>query len=360
MRTFFTTEENLTKILHARDNNVWKQILMQQEIIYISSKNGNGKWDMTNKTLLNFHRSGKVFQVYDSFFNDIKGSRPDKTTNLGMPIYLLDIKPEEAKNIRDKYGVCCYSIKYKGKPFVVEKGWEIDSDDDDKLPTKNWNCFYDGLNTHSNSILIIDRYIFGSEWNKENGEPDEKFQDSLDNIQQILDNVLPNAIENDIVNVALVFSDENIFEKKGRRTKRYHFPEIVSKVQTMKKRIVRPYNFDIELICINHGCAYYRDTHDRFVITNYAITEAAHKLKAFNSRNQVITAQKLGFDYSYSKGIISNDKSSVPAFTMTRVINAIKELLGTPTNAPLIKHALNGVITPGGTISIRNRLLTKR
>lgn len=354
MRTFFTTEEILDKILRSRDTYVWKQILKQQDQVFVYAKSKDGNWDRNNKVLFNFHQSGKKIFSYNEFFDAILSENTKRVTGLSMPIFLLDIDAERAKKISDNYGVCCYSVKDKTSPFIANRGWSVETTDDDV--DNSWSYFYQHLNPTSNSILMIDRYLFSSEWNKKNGDPDDYLRDSFFNIQNILEDTLPAIMEGGVMTVTIVFSDDTI--KGGKNDYRaYTFSDIVTKMQTIQSEVKRPYSYNVELISINKDCAYYNDTHDRFVITNYSITEAAHKLKAFNKNKQVITKQKLSFDYSYSKGIAPDDISSVPVQTQIRVIDAIKKLLNDPKSANHIKHSINGVMSTS-SIAIENRLLT--
>ena len=94
MRTFFTTEQELIKLLKSSDDNVWKQILRKQQCVFVSSD-----WDENNKLLSAFHRSGVRIYSYPDFFERINEDH-ELMTKLGTPIYLLDITKDKAEESR--------------------------------------------------------------------------------------------------------------------------------------------------------------------------------------------------------------------------------------------------------------------
>lgn len=352
MRTFFTTEQELINILESSGDNVWKEIVKKQHYVFVSLPFGRKEWDESNPLLNAFHRSGRKIYAYPDFFERIKNNRSD-ITKLSSPICLLDISKEDAEQIRRDYGVCCYDIESKMKPFVAKRGWDIETSDEEK--PKSWNYFYDGIIPFCNSILIIDRYLFASDYNKKNGEPDEIIQDSYDNLEQIMKNVLPKESKCSNFVLTIVFSCSS--NKGGIGEYDPSWTEIIEEIQNIKIRIGRPFEYDIEVISVDKGCAYYNDTHDRFVITNYSITEATHKLKAYRYGGFSLCKQKLFFDYSYSKGIDEEDKSSIPAATQERVLNALKNYINDKKNKAKIRYALNGEEFSLSERNVRNKML---
>lgn len=134
--------------------------------------------------------------------------------------------------------------------------------------------------------------------------------------------------------------------------------EIIEEIQNIKNRIGFPYEIDIEVLSVDKGCAYYNDTHDRFVITNYSITEATHKIKAFRAGNVALCKQKLSFNYTYSKGIEDDDKSSLPAATQERILNALRNYINDKKNKSKIKYAINGEVYSLNEKNVLNKLLT--
>lgn len=355
MRTFFTTEQELINILASCEDNVWKDVVKKQHHVFVSLPSGRVNWDENNRLLSAFHRSGKKIYAYPDFFEKIKNDQ-EIMTKLSTPIYLLDITNEEAEEISREYGICCYAIGTMSKPFIVKRGWDIETTDVEK--PNSWDYFYKDIHSYCNSIVIIDRYLFSCEFNKKNGEPNEVIQDSYANLEQIMNNILPKESKCKDFTLTIIFSCSTISGGLGEKPPK--FSEIIEEVQNIKERIGRPFDFNIEIVSIDRGCAYYNDTHDRFIITNYSITEASHKLKAYRTGGISLCKQKLYFDYTYSKGIEEGDKSSLPATTQERVLNALQNYIRNRKNRKKIKYAFNGVEYPLQERGVSNKLLTER
>ena len=344
---FFTTEQELKKLLESSDDNVWKQILKKQQCVFVPSD-----WDENNRILNAFHRSGVKIYSNPDFFDRIIVDY-EKMTKVVTPIYLLDITKEKAEEISREYGLCCYAIEDNTKPFISKRGWDIETSDEEK--PKNWDFFYDNIFTNCNSAIIVDRYLFACDYNKNNNEPDEVIQDSYDNLEQIMKNILPRELKCKFV-LTIIFSCSS--NKGGRGEYNPTMTEIIEEIQNIQKRIGRPYEYDIEVLSVDKGCAYYNDTHDRFVITNYSITEAAHKLKAYRTGNVVLCKQKLSFNYTYSKGIEDDDKSSLPATTQERILKALRNYINDKKNKGKIRYAINGEEYSLSEREVQNKLLT--
>ena len=135
----------------------------------------------------------------------------------------------------------------------------------------------------------------------------------------------------------------------------YTFEEIVKIIEKLKTEIYRPFKYDIEVISVNKECAYYNDTHDRYVITNFHITTVSHKLVAFTEDKRYLHQQLLNFYYIYSTGVLDS-KSSMPITTKERVLEAMIKLLSENENDK-IKYALNGKILEFKKENIKNKLL---
>ncbi len=354
MRTFFTTEQELINILSSHEDNVWKDVVKKQHYVFVSLPPGRINWDENNRLLSAFHRSGKKIYAYPDFFEKIKKDQA-KMTKMSTPIYLLDITKEKAEEISREYGICCYAIGTMAKPFIVKRGWDIETTDVEK--PNSWDFFYGDINSYCNSIVIIDRYLFSCDYNKKNGDPDEIIQDSYTNLEQIMDNILPKESKCDDFTLTIIFSCSS--NKGGMGEDTPTFTEIIEEIQTIKERIGRPFDYDIEVISVDKGCAYYNDTHDRFVITNYSITEASHKLKAYRTGGISLCKQKLFFDYTYSKGIEEGDKSSLPATTQERVLNALQNYIRNRKNRKKIRYAFNGEEYALQERDVANKLLTE-
>ena len=130
--------------------------------------------------------------------------------------------------------------------------------------------------------------------------------------------------------------------------------ELATKVNKIKKSILEKTPFTLELISIDSNCYKYEDTHDRFIVSNYFVINATHKIKAFNARNQSLCGQKLFFDYLYSNGIEEGDISSTPEVSQDRVLKAICDAIHTSKSE--ITYAANGQTNKKGIFSLQNEL----
>ena len=98
----------------------------------------------------------------------------------------------------------------------------------------------------------------------------------------------------------------------------------------------------------------YEETHDRFIISNYFVIHASHKIKAFNAQQKSLCAQKLTFDYLYSEGIEEDDISSTPEVSQDRVLKALCDTFHTSKSE--IQYAANGQVNKKGVFTIQNDL----
>ena len=357
-----TSEKIIDQICSGKSNNIWYKILLQQQQIIISVNEGNC-WNSSNIDSL--HKSGKMIITLPFDVSELP-SMPDYVDALADCIILLDIPAKLANDISKDYGVCCLSTRSNDTPYIAEQGWPVDTSD----PSfeKTWSNFYSGSKRNYTSAILIDRFLFSIEWNKGNGCPDEDISDCLFNVKEILDNIIPFEVLDDKFTVTLVFATENLIksakidvngnvlrDNQNRIIYDYYtFQEIVNMVQEIKEEIYRPFNYTIEMIGINKKCAYYNDTHDRYVITNFSTTIATQKLVAFNSSKKELHKQILQFYYLYSSGL--NGKGSIPAVTKERVTESLK-LLIKESHSSNIRYAINGKVRYFQQENIKNRLL---
>lgn len=343
MFSLYTTEENLSDLCLQRGN--WYNIINNQSIVYVSSKDGGEEWDINNPVLINLHKAGISIEVENKLADDIKKDH-SKVLKLDNPVYLIDIDEAETKKIEEEYGVICKNIKKSDEVGISDIGWDIDTSDTSK--EQSWNFFFKGIKTPLNSLVVIDRYFFSSEKNKTKSSLNETIDDSFYNLSEILNSLLPKKAKDSVVSIVILFDYDTLADEMG-------FKELVEKVNKLKKTINRTYAYTIELISLNKDCYRYKDTHDRFIISNYFLVKATHKVKAFRRGNLSLVPQSLYFDYIFSKGIKPGEKSSIPIITQDRILNAIKDSLKTSKN--IILHGCNGKESEKGNFIIKNRLL---
>lgn len=332
MFTLYTTEDKLTEL--CLEGAEWYDIIRNQRTIYVCNDSDNEEWDFSNPTLLALHREGTSIEVDNELLTEIKEDN-SKVLELVNPAYILDFKPEEAKAIEEKYGVIFLSTENTPKPVLAKRGWVIDTTDEN-IPN-TWDYFLRGNRVTFNSLVIVDRYFFAN-------EGDETFDDSLFNLWSILNVFVPKKHMHKFT-VSIVFDETKAV---------FDMPQLATKVNKVKKSLVGRTPFTLELISINSDCYKYKDTHDRFIVSNYFVINATHKIKAFTEKQKALCGQKLFFDYLFSKGIEKDDISSTPEVSQNRVLNTVLESINTSKNE--ILYASNGQTHKRGDFTLENDL----
>lgn len=332
MFTLYTTENKLTEL--CLEGAEWYDIIRNQRTIIVCNNSDDEEWDLTNKTLMALHRAGTSIDVDNELISEIKEDN-SKVLELVNPAYILDFKEEEAKAIQEKYGVIFLPTLNTPKPIIAKRGWDIDTTDDSKPNT--WDFFLNKNKVPFNSLVIVDRYFFSC-------QTGESFEDSLFNLRAILNALLPSKAMHKFT-VSVIFD-----ESKSD----YEMQELATKVNKVKKSIIGKTPFVLELISIDSNCYMYEETHDRFIISNYFVINATHKIKAFNANKNSLCGQKLFFDYLYSKGIDEDDISSTPEVSQDRILKAICDSVHTSKSE--IHYAVNGQTSKKGVFSLENEI----
>lgn len=332
MFSLYTTENKLTEL--CMEEAEWYNIIRKQRTVYVCNDSEDEKWDLTNQVLLNLHREGTSIEVDNDLATEIKKDN-SKVLELINPAYILDFKEEDAKAIEEKYGVIFLPTKDTPKPVLARRGWDINTNDKDK--PNSWDYFLRGNRTCFNSLVIVDRYFFSK-------QVGEAFDDSLFNLWAILNVFVPKKHMHKFT-VSIVFD----------QTKSdYDMSQLATKVNKVKKSLVGRTPFTLELISINSNCYKYDDTHDRFIVSNYFVINATHKIKAFTVDKKALCGQRLFFDYLYSKGIEDGDISSTPEVSQDSIMNAVCESIHISKNE--ILYAANGQAHKKGDFTIQNDL----
>lgn len=332
MFTFYTTEDKLTEL--CLEGGTWYDIIRNQRTIYVCNDSDEEEWDISNEILLNLYRGGVEIEVDNEVAEDIKKDTKN-VLELVNPAYILDYSEQEATEISRKYGVIFLPTQNTPEPAIAETGWTLDTSDDSK--EQSWDFFLSGIKTKYNSLVIIDRYFFSSEYG-------ESLEDSKFNLRSILNILLPKEQMHKFT-VSIIF-DITKADKEMQ--------ELATEVNKIKKTLVGHTSFDMELISIDSNCYNYDKTHDRFIVSNYFFIDAAHKIKAFRTDKTVLTEQNIHFKYLYSEGIRENDKSSKPEVSQDRILKAVCDAMHTSKREML--HAANGQMSQKGDFQPKNEM----
>lgn len=332
MFTFYTTEDKLTEL--CLEGGTWYDIIRNQRTIYVCNDSDEEEWDISNEILLNLYRGGVEIEVDNEVAEDIKKDTKN-VLELVNPAYILDYSEQEATEISRKYGVIFLPTQNTPEPAIAETGWTLDTSDDSK--EQSWDFFLSGIKTKYNSLVIIDRYFFSSEYG-------ESLEDSKFNLRSILNILLPKEQMHKFT-LSIIF-DITKADKEMQ--------ELATEVNKIKKTLVGHTSFDMELISIDSNCYNYDKTHDRFIVSNYFVIDAAHKIKAFRTDKTVLTEQNIHFKYLYSEGIRENDKSSKPEVSQDRILKAVCDAMHTSKREML--HAANGQMSQKGDFQPKNEM----
>lgn len=332
MFTLYTTEDKLTEL--CLEGGTWYDIIRNQKNIIVCNDSDEEEWDESNSFLMNLHRAEIEIEVDNELAEDIREDAKN-VLELVNPAYILDYSEKEATEISKKYGVIFLPTQNTPEPAIAETGWTLDTSDDSK--EQSWDFFLSGIKTKYNSLVIIDRYFFSSEYG-------ESLEDSKFNLRSILNILLPKEQMHKFT-VSIIF-DITKADKEMQ--------ELATEVNKVKKTLVGHTSFDMELISIDSNCYNYDKTHDRFIVSNYFVIDAAHKIKAFRTDKTVLTEQNIHFKYLYSEGIRENDKSSKPEVSQDRILKAICDAMHTSKKEML--HAANGQMSQKGDFQPKNEM----
>lgn len=332
MFTLYTTEDKLTEL--CLEGGTWYDIIRNQRTIYVCNDSDEEEWDISNEILMNLYRGGVEIEVDNELAEDIKNDTKS-VLELVNPAYILDYSEQEATEISRKYGVIFLPTQNTPEPAIAETGWTLDTSDDSK--EQSWDFFLSGIKTKYNSLVIIDRYFFSSEYG-------ESLEDSKFNLRSILNILLPKEQMHKFT-VSIIF-DITKADKEMQ--------ELATEVNKIKKTLVGHTSFDMELISIDSNCYNYDKTHDRFIVSNYFVIDAAHKIKAFRTDKTVLTEQNIHFKYLYSEGIRENDKLSKPEVSQDRILKAVCDAIHTSKREML--HAANGQMSQKGNFQPKNEM----
>lgn len=357
MFKLFISESSLENfILDEQDKDVaqqdnWYKILQKQKVIYVlSDKNIDYSNLSTEQAQINplflLLQSGKDFVDTTHYLNDIDNN-PQRVLENPCGAFLLDIDKTKADDIQKKYGVICQSTGSIDGSFwksnVYNAHISISKDEKDH----SWNEFLKGINIlPSNSLLVIDRYLFSYE-----NDSKTSLEDGIDNLFDILKAILPDTFsKSEDYHILLIFDGKELNEPKNSKClfgdESIHsndecFEKLAKTLMSKKKELNRNYNILFEIVSLTSDNYGYADTHNRRILTNYCIIRADHLLKAFKD-NKGTCAQNIDSDTLFSTGI-DKGKSDMPEKAHTDLLTSLKKALDYARGeaAPNYKYALN-------------------
>lgn len=269
-------------------------------------------------------------------------THPEEVLKHPSALYILDSPIVEAKRIQASYGVMCLSAEALNISPLIDVNDIHISNEQEKLG-RGWDSVLDSVETlPSNALLLTDRYLFAFR------NPDAG--DGLANIRDILDQLLPQRFLGGDYHVTVVFDDIN-------KHKSYSFDKIAIKLNDIKTQLGRDYPIMMEVLGITPDCSVYNKLHNRLIVSNYYLVEAAHKLAAFNHDKG--TARQTLLPLALFTESSLNGTSTPPLKIIEQTTSTLREFsksLSKLTDHSTYLYAVNGQRMER-CICLRNRLM---
>ena len=187
--------------LEQDDSDTWYKILCKQQCININHAVDDEEFYNEDNPLLLFSQmNGVEFNDASSYINDVIN---DNTKVLEQPCgaFILNIDSAKASEIQKRFGVICQSTEEKNaKPLTIG---------DITITTTTPGTWAKrmplGKVLPSNTLILIDRYLFGS-------ENDETLQDSYDNILDMMNAFMPETFDSEY-HICIIFDTDHIQDR---------------------------------------------------------------------------------------------------------------------------------------------------
>ena len=297
--------------LPPKEQSSWFVLLTKQNVIYLD-KDICQDWSCDDPLFM-FSQSYEITLKEASIdYNADLDTNPQDILHHPHDAFLLDIDKAKADTIQSQYGVVCQSTRDLSYCAISEKGCHFTLNKGENVHT--WSEFFaDKEKVPANSLIIVDRYIFGYESKYRSG-----YRDGVNNIKQILSSALPNHASCD-------FHVLVIFDARSSTDRNFDLDAVAKELEDFKVNVLkRPYPIDLELFSVSSKNPLYDETHNRRIISNYYIVTADHLLKAFRRDGSAIATQKLNLDYSFSDGL--RDRSDLPQKGIDYLVARLKDL----------------------------------
>ena len=297
--------------LPSKEQSSWFILLTKQNVIYLD-KDICQDWNCDDPLFM-FSQSYQItLKEAPGDYNADLEKNPQDILKHPHDAFLLDIDKTKADTIQSQYGVVCQSTMDLSYCAVSEKGCHFSLNKGEN--THTWSeLFADKERVPANSIIIVDRYLFGYEGKLRSG-----YRDGVNNIKQILSSALPDNVNCD-------FHVLVIFDALSSTDLNFNLDAVAKELEDFKINILkRPYPVEIELFSVSSKNPQYGETHNRRILSNYYIVTADHLLKAFRRDGSSITTQNLNLDYSFSEGL--RDRSDMPQKRIDYLVDKLKAL----------------------------------
>jgi hypothetical protein len=329
----YTTADNLEHICYDRDKQTWMDIILSLGEVFVNDKM-DIPLDMDDPLFI----LDEAIRIDASKSDYINGITSAHATVLDEPcgIFLLDLPQPEADDIQRKYGVVCQSVSSMSHDVLTHKGATAETV---KNKTgKTWkDIFAKFSNTPSNSVIIIDSYLFENDaFDERTGCYDTRKNAGIKNLEHIMDCILPVRFEG-AYHVAVMLMNIDEAKLSNRSKTSLTNARVVTAINKLKKALNRNYEICIEVQFFSHEVGFHTLIHNRRILSNYYVVDAPYKLAAFNENgmareSQTITVKPLfelihiDKDSDMKEKRLRNDLSEFHKYMSTQREKATSEL----------------------------------
>lgn len=281
-------------------------------------------------------------QVLTSSETEQMRQHPEEVLSNPSALYVLDIPLAEALSIQRVFGVMCLSAEKLDVSSLIDVNDIHVSYEREKLG-RGWDSVLDSVERlPSNALILTDRYLFA--FRRPNAG------DGIANIRDILDQLLPRKFFGEEYHVTIVFDDKS-------KHVTYTFNEIATHLNRLKGQLGRDYPILMEVLGITPDCSIYNKLHNRYIVSNYYLVEAGHKLAAFNQDRA--TARQMLIPLTLFTESSLNGTSTPPLKAIDQTLDTLRDFsqsLSKLHDHSVYLYAVNGQRMER-CISLRNRLL---
>ena len=298
MVSIVTTQKILEKLY--LDDSVWGDIVSQTKCFYVQYES---KWweddDLT--PLMQLSNSQADIRNGEDIFKNFD-KHPEVIAMYPSSVFILDIDENEAASLQRRFGVIVQSFKHLDDTIltsVSRKDIYTEKDDSDL----GWDYVFNGVSDIPvNAVIINDRNLFSNDQviKDKDGNVTQNRLSGVKNVGSILNAILPKTLE--VPFHVLIVCDKAGIEK--RLTVKNLITYLNDIKKELKKQLNIQYHIVMELLAVSSQSMLYENTHNRRILTNYALLTFDHKINAFDGKRstatQRITINKL-FSYEHLK-----------------------------------------------------------
>lgn len=337
---FMDLETLIELIVFEEDFPNLNSILKKHSIIYLDIKEEELDLHLKNSEseLSNLSRCDVEIRPAKEFFKNYKDDEKLLLKKVNS-FYLLDISVEMAEELSKKYGVIVKSCS-EINDNIFQLWYKKYFEKGEILPGENngWKNIFSNIKLPpANSIIITDRYLFGTK--------EKEIDLGYENLKLLLDALLPDSL-NIPFHIYIIFRRQD----KLRDERLNEIYEQLIKFLRAKR------NYDIILELIS-----YDTVHPRRIISNYYAIELDKGVQLFSASNnkQIISDNELGLSsilhdsiHRYGDSELERRNKILYRFgkfheeIRLQILNGIsegnKKILGNPRNDKRIVNRLFG------------------